>query len=220
MAVMTRGALYHRIDSMRRKYGIRGVFDPYAFVETQQVPIVLHRFTNERLRGILVRAGRHYGVILDTRLTQAERRFTLTHEIVHFELHYGESGGATFQDGGFEYQADEGAAELLMPYRDFIPRAASMRRRYLKSQTAAVAALAAFYRLDCEIVRRRLTSLSYELDLYRKGVPVCEIEPLSSRRRQALGVKYRRFGEPLRPVTTAGIDVFCDDAPLSGLRPE
>ncbi len=38
MAVMTRGALYHRIDSMRRKYGIRGVFDPYAFVESQEIP--------------------------------------------------------------------------------------------------------------------------------------------------------------------------------------
>ncbi len=74
--------------------------------------------------------------------------------------------------------------------------------------------------LDCETVRRRLASLSYELDLYRKSVPVSKMEPLSSRRRQALGVKYRRFGEPPRPVSTAGIDVFCDDAPLDGPQPE
>ena len=92
MAVMTRSALYRRIDSMRRKYGIQGVFDPYAFAGAQAIPLALHRFTNERLRGILVRTGAYHGVILDTRLTPAEQRFTLTHEIVHFELHCGEQG--------------------------------------------------------------------------------------------------------------------------------
>lgn len=213
MAVMTRAALYQRIDSMRRKYGIRGVFDPYAFAEARGFLLAQHRFTNERLHGILVRTGKQYGIILDTRLTPAQQRFTLTHEIVHFELHYGETGAATFHDEGTEYQADEGAAELLMPYRDFIPRAAFMRRKFLKDQTAAITTLAAFYKLDCESVRRRLVSLSYELDLYRKGVPVCDLKLTSFRRRQALGVGQSRFGDPLRPVAMDRIDVICDSFP-------
>lgn len=210
MAIMTRGALYHRIDSMRQKYGIRGAFDPYAFVKTRDILLTQHRFTNERLHGILVRAGRKYGIILDTRLTPAQQRFTLTHELVHFELHYGEPSTATFHDQGVEYQADEGAAELLMPYRDFIPRMAFMRRKFLKNQTAALSFLASFYRLDCEMVRRRLLSLSYELDLYQRGVPVCELTPVSYRRKRALGMRESRFGKTLRPVTTDKIDIFCD----------
>ncbi len=210
MAVMTRGALYHRIDSMRRKYGIRGAFDPYAFIEEQAIPLALHRFTNERLHGILVRAGTHYGIILDTRLTAAGRRFTLAHEIVHFELHRGEQGDSAFHNSGDEYQADEGAAELLMPYRDFIPRAAAIRRKFLKNQTGALLSLASYYRLDCEYVRRRLVSLNHELGLYRKGVPLSEIEPLSYRRRQALGLADACFLEKKRPVAVSGIDILCD----------
>ena len=212
MALMTRSALYHRIDSMRRKYGIRGVFDPYAFLEAQKIPLALHRFTDGHLHGVLVRTGRRYGIILDTRLTPAEQRFTLTHEIVHFELHRGEPGAAAFHNSSDEYQADEGAAELLMPYRDFLPRAAAMRRKFLSDQTAALILLAAHYRLDCEQVRRRLKSLAYELSLYRKGVPVSEIKPLSLRCQAERRLAIDGFTKPKRPVSLSGIDVFCDDS--------
>ncbi len=218
MAVMTRSALYRRIDSMRRKYGIQGVFDPYAFAGAQAIPLALHRFTNERLRGILVRTGAYHGVILDTRLTPAEQRFTLTHEIVHFELHCGEQGGSAFQNNSGEYQADEGAAELLMPYRDFIPRVAAARRKLLQNPTEALTRLALHYQLNCEYIRRRMISLDHELDLYRKGTPVCALEPLSYHRRQELGVTEGCFLGKKSPVSVAGIDIFCDDNSRLGVE--
>ncbi len=210
MAVMTRSALCHRIDAMREKYGIRGVFDPFAFAEERGIPIAYHAFAETRIRGILVRTEDHSGIILDPRLTPAQQRFTLAHELVHLELHYGTAGSGAFHDSGGEYQADEGAAELLMPYRDFIPRAASLRRRFLKDRTAALGLLASHYRLDLETVRRRLVSLEHELALYRSGVPISEIEPLSRQRRQALRLHDRPFDRRPQPVSAARIDVWPD----------
>jgi hypothetical protein len=115
-------------------------------------------------------------VILDERLTSAERRFTLTHELVHFVLHPG-ARGSTPERPGEEYQADEGAAELLMPYRDIIPRAAAMRRRLREEPSSALTALAAVYRLNCEYVRRRIVSLDAELLEFSHGTPVAAIVP-------------------------------------------
>lgn len=75
-----------------------------------------------------------------------------------------------------------------MPYRDFIPRVAAARRKLLQNPTEALTRLALHYQLNCEYIRRRMISLDHELDLYRKGAPVCALEPLSYHRRQELGV--------------------------------
>lgn len=209
MAVMTRGALCRRMDAMRRKYGIRGPFDPYAFARAQGITVTLHRFSDSRLRGILVHTGGRCGVILGAHLTSAGRRVTLAHELVHYELHRGEST-ATFRDSPDEYQADEGAAELLMPYRDFIPRASALRRRYLKDPTGALRMLAARYKLDLETVRRRLVSLEREILLYRHGTPLSDIVPLSFREKAREAGTRERFGRPLRAVRTDGLDIYPD----------
>ena len=211
MAVMTRRVLYRRIDAMREKYGVRGIFDPYDFAGAQGISIARHDFHDPRLRGILVRTGDACGVILRAGLTPARERFYLTHELVHRELHYGEIGSTAFADSGREYQADEGAAELLMPYRDLIPRALFLRRRFLTDRTAALRILAAHYRLDLEIVRRRLRSLQYEIALCRSGVPVSEIVPLSRREQQARGLPDIPFDRRLRPVSGRGIDILRDE---------
>lgn len=211
MAVMTRRTLYRRMDAMREKYGIRGVFDPYAFAEAQGIPLTRHHFHDPRLHGILVRTADCCGVILRADLTPARERFYLTHELVHRELHYGETGRTAFADSGREYQADEGAAELLMPYRDLIPRALSLRRRFLSNPTAALQILAAHYRLDLETVRRRLRSLQHEIALCRSGVPVSEIVPLSRREVQMLGLRDIPFDRLPRPISGRGIDILGDE---------
>lgn len=211
MAVMTRRALYRRIDAMREKYGIRGVFDPYAFTEARGIPITRHNFHEPRLRGVLVRTADRCGVILREDLTPARERFCLTHELVHWELHYGESGGTVFEDSGMEYQADEGAAELLMPYRDLIPRALSLRRIFIKDRTSALRILAAHYRMDLETVRQRLRSLQHEIALCRSGVPVSEIVPLSRREQQALGLRDAPFDRRPRRISGMGADVLRDE---------
>ena len=112
---------------------------------------------------------------------------------------------------GMSEAQQEKTIELLMPYRDFLPRAAAMRRKFLSDQTAALTLLAAHYRLDCEQVRRRLKSLAYELSLYRKGVPVSEIKPLSLRCQAERRLAIDGFTRPKRPVSLSGIDVFGDD---------
>ena len=211
MAVMTRAALYHRIDSMREKYGIRGVFDPYAFAEERDILIDRHSFHDTRVRGILVRAEDRCGIALNSALTPAQERFTLTHELVHLELHYGETGSTTFRNSGREYQADEGAAELLMPYRDFLPRVLSLRRKFLKDRTAALGLLAAHYHLDLETVRRRLESLRHELAACRSGTPVAEIVPLSLERQKTLHLQDVPFDRRPKPVSLRHIDILKDE---------
>ncbi|MBE6936381.1 MAG: ImmA/IrrE family metallo-endopeptidase [Ruminococcaceae bacterium] len=210
MAVMTRGVLYRRIDAMRRKYGIRGRFDPFAFAAEHEIPVQYHAFSNPALKGILVRSGGACGVVLDPRLSQAEQRLTLTHELVHLELHYGEQGTAFSHHSGMEYQADEGAAELLMPYRDLLPRAAAFRRRYRQDPVQITGLLAAHYRVDLDTMRRRLESLDYELMCFLRGTPVSEIIPLSRQEKQHQAIPDRQFRQTPR-TTRRTPDIFPDE---------
>ena len=211
MAVMTRGVLYRRIDAMRKKYGIKGRFDPFAIEEAQGSPVQYHAFSDSRLQGVLIRSSGSSGVILDPRLTPEQQRLTLTHELVHRELHYGESGTAFQDHSGMEYQADEGAAELLMPYRALIPRAVSFRRRYREDPVRITALLAAHYRVDCETMRKRLDSLDRELMLYIRGTPLSEIVPLSRQELQKQGHSSREFGQPHRKTTLPAPDIFPEE---------
>lgn len=211
MAVMTRGVLYRRIDAMRQKYGIRGRFDPFDFAAARQIPVQYHAFSDPHLKGILVRSGGVCGIVLDPRLSGEQQRVTLTHELVHLELHYGEQGTAFSDHDGMEYQADEGAAELLMPYHDLLPRAASFRRRYRQDPVKITGLLAAHYRVDLDTMQRRLDSLDYELMLFLHGTPISEIVPISELEKRRKGIPAGQFRKT-PSLTRRAPDIFPDES--------
>lgn len=178
---MTKAVLYARIDSMRKKYGIKGSFDPWEFAKNHGYEIRFHSFDDNNVKGFLVRVpgAARQGIILDKNLTREEQRCILAHELVHSELHgaFSRLYEVDKDSSSYtEYQADEGAAELLIPYREFIPEVCRMRKMLNARPALITGQLAKKYGVDSEYIRRRIKSLEYETGQYIKGVPIDKIE--------------------------------------------
>lgn len=83
-------------------------------------------FNNLSIGAIMVR-GPITGIAVNKNKDPCDQNFDIAHELMHFWLHRDSSAlsidyPAKSQDRIKEWQANEGAAQLLVPHWDFIPR--------------------------------------------------------------------------------------------------
>lgn len=91
---------------------VRYVFDPWEIIE-QSPHLTVH---TTRLHGIAGATDGAAHIWLDDRLTETERRCTLTHELVHVQAgHHGH------QSECVEWRVRERAARLLLPVEVLVP---------------------------------------------------------------------------------------------------
>ena len=98
-----------------RKYQTR---DPFEMIKGMNV--ILVHYPLEGVRGFYQYFQRNHIIYLDERLTEAEQRFVLAHELGHLFLH--KKANAIFMDSRtqfntdkYEQEADTFAMELLVP---------------------------------------------------------------------------------------------------------
>lgn len=114
-----------RVSQLVRKYQTR---DPFEMIKGLNV--ILVHYPLEGVRGFYQYFQRNNIIYLDERLSEAEQRFVLAHELGHMFLH--KKANAIFMDtrtqcntDKFELEANLFAMELLLPdsfldeYRDF-----------------------------------------------------------------------------------------------------
>ena len=114
-----------RVSQLVRKYQTR---DPFEMIKGMNV--ILVHYPLEGVRGFYQYFQRNNIIYLDERLSEAEQRFVLAHELGHMFLH--KKANAIFMDtrtqfntDKFELEAHLFAMELLLPdsfldeYRDF-----------------------------------------------------------------------------------------------------
>lgn len=114
-----------RVSQLVRKYQTR---DPFEMIKGMNV--ILVHYPLEGVRGFYQYFQRNNIIYLDERLSEAEQRFVLAHELGHMFLH--KKANAIFMDtrtqfntDKFELETNLFAMELLLPdsfldeYRDF-----------------------------------------------------------------------------------------------------
>ena len=120
-------------------------------------------------------------MVINTAKPETSRRFNCAHELMHFYLH---PAGQPYvcepfrnRAHPYEYQANEGAAELLVPYRLFIPEI------YTLGMTLAggplTEKLARRYGVSETVIRYRIHGLSFEISQYINGKTLRELRILS-----------------------------------------
>ncbi len=110
-----RQALYAQIDALRTNLPEGDLL----YTAGRLVPVQFHRFDSRKLGAVLI--GGSVIVVNSARPIPCQR-FSLAHELVHYYLHQGmESQNNPF----LEWQANEGAAELLLPRQEVLKLAAS-----------------------------------------------------------------------------------------------
>ena len=112
-----RQALYTQIDALRTTLPEGALL----YTAGRLVPVQFHRFDSQKLGAVLI--GGSVIVVNSARPIPCQR-FSLAHELVHFLLH---RGMESQNDPFLEWQANEGAAELLLPRQKVLKFAASHR---------------------------------------------------------------------------------------------
>lgn len=141
-------------------------------------------------------------IILNSKLSEAEQNFHGFHEYCHTFLHNDDNSKFVCfdtpnveQNSYVEWQANEGAAELMSPIFRFIPEFSKLYHLLENPQNWSkyygridiYDLLALKYRYTPTVARLHISSLSYEIDQYEKNGSLYGIDILSTNEL----IKYR-----------------------------
>lgn len=191
--------LYAHIDQLRSDLGIaiNAPIDTLKLCERLlDVCVVYHDFDTAGFCGAAFAGDRVQTIVLNSARSYIERNFDCGHELIHLVRHRDRNHGIfncfnSDQNSFLEWEANEGAAQLIVPYQDFIPRFLNTFSAQPSVHTQEI--LADHYGVSLQVIHIRLDSLSYEIDQYRRGVPMDEIKLLSRTQRQKRGIRTPRY---------------------------
>lgn len=200
---MTKQQLYHLVEGIRKDFGVNSS-PPYDSRILCTSVFGLHLnfidLKTPKLRGMSHIPSR--SVLIDSKRSDCEQNFYCMHEIIHQTVHknrptklyscYDETQAV--QDPFIEWEANEGAAQFLIPYQDFIPRVSLYFNADCPSALANLPEeMARHYFVSPQVISIRLDNLSYEIEQYRAGTPVESIELLSCTQRRNQNKKFTNY---------------------------
>lgn len=194
--------LYQYVDSLREKFSI-AVGQPIDSLDlcyqNGSTDIIYHSFEADGFCGAAYAGKKKDTIILNNARSASEQNFDCGHEIIHLTKHRNLQDGifncfiSGHQDSFLEWEANEGAAQLLVPYQDFIPRFWCYLNAPCPPQNIQ-GLLADYYRVSQQVINIRIESLSYEIDQYKEGTQLDCLELLSRRQRQKRGIITTSYG--------------------------
>jgi Zn-dependent peptidase ImmA (M78 family) len=144
-------------------------------------------------------------ILLNTDRDYREQNLDCGHEYVHLCIHRN-IGQRIFncidavyakQDTFIEWQANEGAAEMLVPYSALLPYTKTFYNQ-LDSAAKIIkfkenAALA--FNVTVKVIEYRLESLKYEIHQYINGIPIIDIKILSLAQQDSLNIRIKSLND-------------------------
>ena len=191
-------ALYHHVDTIRESFQL-SLSEPLNVVHLlgayDRFDVTAQDFKNPGLCGIAFAGEKVDTILLNKHRTPIEQNFDCGHELLHLskhrnkQAHYCLTYAQGQQNSFLEWEANEGAAQLLIPYQDFIPRFLTYFNHPDTSSSYSIQdKLAAHYGVTTQVINIRINSLSYEIDQYCNGVPLQEIQLLSRSQLKKRGI--------------------------------
>lgn len=127
-------------------------------------------------------------IVLNANRTPLEQNFDYGHELIHLTKHRNLKLGCfncfdktqPTQNPFIEWEANEGAAELLVPYQLFLPALRDTSQVYCREPQKIKPALADQFQVTSSVIEYRIQSLKYELYQYIVlGTDISQITLLS-----------------------------------------
>lgn len=205
----TKQELYSFVDSLRKRFHLSDSacpMDTAAFCRGQEsIELVYHPFTTSGFCAAALLGEKTDTIVLNARHSKEELNFDCGHELIHITKHRG-VGISSFhcfdtlkpkQDPFLEWEANEGAAELTVPYRSFLP---SLLQAYPNLRTWQDMdflryRLSQAYHVTETVIALRMESLKYEFYQYLSGIPLEQIQFLSRRQLKQQGVSVCSLNE-------------------------
>lgn len=196
---MTKAELYHVVDSCRTRFFPAVSRDPLCIQRACQAHLGLeidfHAFKTKGLRGVaFVREGI---ICLDAKMSPVRQKFYCAHEAFHVLLHAELSwrfrcydDRPALHDDYLEWQANEAAAELLIPHRTFLRKVSQAAAAIGTGRDFLLlrAELSDYFGVTPAMVKTRFDSLKYELIQCLAGVPIDHLTFMSEHRQRTRGI--------------------------------
>lgn len=201
---VTKKSLYKNINVIRKKLKITDSETPINLINicyNNCIKIGYMAFSSPGLRGMFVKGTNRCDdiIVLDNKQSLIEQNFYCGHELIHLLFHrYDNSNSFNCyetvrpnQDSSLEWQANEGAAELLVPYKKLLPL---IRNNYNDmcdgfGTYEFCEKYSEVFGVTISVMQNRLNSLSYEIEQYMRGVEIDNIKILSKSQQQKIGIK-------------------------------
>lgn len=206
MFYLTKAGLYTQVTNLRCRLGLGP--DEYGLnmldlCKNKGIKVSEHPFTTPGLRAMAQVGDDIYpdAVILNSARNHTEQNVDCAHECIHLSFHRNEPCNAfqcfetalPNQNKYLEWQANEGGAELLVPYKTLLP--------IIKKNFHCLKTYLDIYLLKEELIYRynvteavityRLESLKYEIEQYINGIPVTNLHILSYSSQLKKGIKIK-----------------------------
>jgi len=167
-----------------------------------RLTIEQHRFSSYSIGGILMKGEKHSMMSLNSQRDDIEQNFDCMHELIHFLFPHPPNTYTCYnkptQDGYYEWEANEGAAESLVPYYKFIPELCEVYYYILKGRHYNyLKHFSEKYYVTEKVIKVRIESLTYEINQYLAGIRLDRLRILSRKHQQRLGIYVPSFLDPL-----------------------
>ena len=198
--------LYRFVDDLKEQLCIPTFIHPINTVEMckriDQIDVVSVPFSTPGMCGLATLGNKTDTILLNSKRSKLEQNFDCTHELIHVTRHRNCSScfscfSETYphQNSYLEWQANEGAAQFLVPYQDFIPR---FLRAFTYRETSGedldiIGTLAFHYGVTTQVIRNRIECLSYEMDQYQEGKDLMSLQLLSKNQRTKKGIRPTNY---------------------------
>lgn len=209
---MTKAQLYCFVEKIRQLFEISSQCYPLSIfdiceatdnIQIQQIP-----FKTKGLRGMVCIANKsdeNHVILLNENKTEAENNYHGTHEFMHIFTADDNAGKIIRcfdivkpnQNAYTEWLANEGAAELLVPYRIFLPLVRENYESMLQDSGTYkfCQEYADHFNVSPVVLEHRLRSLKYEIYQYINGVNIDNIGIISKHEQDLRNIQVKSLIE-------------------------
>lgn len=206
MSMNAKVELYRFIGDMRKQYPLLCYSknkDIERFCFENNIELHLRNFTSQGVCGAAFIGKKHDTIILNKRRSEPEMTFDFIHELIHTKKHRNidQQIFTCFdrkQNSYIEWEANEGAAEFLVPYKLLLPM---IKENYNNINSHLFGAYsfceetAELFNVSSAVITNRLSNLKYEINQYLKGVPIEQLDILSRGEQNKQGIVVKSLIE-------------------------
>lgn len=193
---LTKKALYEQVDKLKIKLDLKAAEFPINALDLAYkycVNLEVQYLEFEKLCAILHKSPTTTTLALNKLRSPFSQNFDCMHELIHYFLHDNQSAFNCMdfdgfkQNGYLEWQANEGAAQALVPYQEFIPLYVKIaienkNEFYLYK---IINSLASHFHVTEHVINNRIRSLQYEIYQYfTLNTPIKDLKILSHSKQQ------------------------------------
>lgn len=196
MNSINKNELYRTVESLRTSLLSNGAKYPFDIFDIcskfSNLEIGICPFKTVGLRGIATLSDNTSDInciVVNSKLSYEEQNFHGIHELLHIYTCEPGSGQTfqcydtvkPFQNSYKEWLANEGAAELILSYKDLLPLIKDNYQYLIKDLGTSdfCVKIAEQFSVTSTVIQNRLNSLSYEIKQYLDDVPLENIEIIS-----------------------------------------